>query len=758
MVRRKQSVKSRLKRKKRSPPEKNIPHSKPDSDPNRQTNHFSDLTAHTGDVSSNVQTLNEDSLVFRFFDRNEKTMRYLNKEPASFMWSQFLVDVLKRFPVHENTYEEMRPICIEWCRKRNISLNLVDEFLNSQPHDAIKWYSRDCFLYRLVNETLRKEDIDDLYLLRGYITILCLEIEQQRQCPDSLSISSWKCYRGQIMSEWEWSRLRESIGQLVSVNSFFSASLDENVASLFAGHNASGNEKCILFEIAIDSNLRHTAFALIQSRSHHPDEEEILFSLTSVFKVINICEEEDKCQWRVYLQATDEGYTMFEKFHQFMTLDIESPTTEIVFGRLITYMGQYEKAIKYFALFDAQSNGNRTMHHAAFQLNKSICYYHICKYQEARKSLKGVLKMLKTMHISLSDPFYLRCRFYLANVYMFTNKLQLARCIFQKTLQNQRRTLSENHIHIGDTLRAIGKLRGNESGYHEALPYREEALKIYRMTLPLNHPKLINALHDLAGCYEAVGQFKKALDILNQALSMLDHCVTDDHSSRAKVLRSIGISEQSLGNWEKAFEYYCKAYSIWMFQFPEGHVFTSFCLNKMGEVYRFQKQYREALDCQLYALAMRTRLFPLNTPQPCHSLGLTYLDMGDNRKAVQTLIVARHYWRSKTTDASNIYLNYVESCLASAYSHNGQYKFAHRTFKKVLGFQRSTHSKEDPSIGTTLHHMASNLMRMKKYNWAMRCYQESLDMLSKFVPENHFEIIRVREKMMTLEWIINNSV
>ena len=758
MAHREQSVESPLKCKKRPQLEKNIPYSKSDHDESRQTTHLSDSASSTESASSNAQTLNEGSLVFRFCDRNEKTMRYLNKEPASFMWSQFLVDVLKRFPVHENTYEEMRPMCVEWCRKRSVPSNMVDEFINSPPHDAIKWYSKNCFLYRLLNEALRKEDIDDLYSLRGFIIVLCSEIEQQRQYLDSVSVSSGKCYRGQVISEWELSRLKESIGQLVSVNSFFSASLDENVANVFAGHDASGNEKCILFEIAINSNLRHTAFALIQSQSHHPDEEEILFSLTSAFKVIEICEEKDKAQWHVYLEATDEGYTMFEKFHQFMTLDIESPTTEIVFGRLITYMGQYEKAIKYFALFDAQSNGNRTRHHAAIQLNKSICYYHMCKYQEARKSLKAVLRMLKTMHISLSDPFYLRCRFYLANVYMFTNELQLARCIFQKTLQSQRRTLPENHIHIGDTLRAIGKLRGNESGYHEALPYREEALKIYQLTLPLNHPKLINALHDLAGCYEAVGQFQKALDILSPALSMLDYCVTDDHSSRAKVLRSIGINEQALGNWQKAFEYYCKAYSIWMLQFPGGHVFTSFCLNKMGEVYRLRKQYREALACQLYALDMRTHLFPANTPQPCHSLGLTYLDMGDNRKAVQTLILARHYWRRKTTDASNIDLNYVESCLATAYSHNGQYKFAHRTVKKVLGFQRSTHSQGDPSIGITLHHMASNLMRMQKYHWAMRCYQESLGMLSKFVSENHFEISMVREKMMTLEWIINNSL
>ena len=150
-------------------------------------------------------------------------------------------------------------------------------------------------------------------------------------------------------------------------------------------------------------------------------------------------------------------------------------------------------------------------------------------------------------------------------------------------------------------------------------------------------------MHDLARCFEAVGQFREALQYVKQALSLVNSCITDDYSSRAQILTTIGINEQALGNWEDALSHYCRAYSIWMLQFPEGHVFTAFCLNKMGEVYLARKQYHEALGCQLYALEMRTRFFPLGTPQPCHSLGLTYLDMGDAKKTVEILQVACDY-------------------------------------------------------------------------------------------------------------------
>ncbi|CAF1506925.1 unnamed protein product, partial [Rotaria sordida] len=59
--------------------------------------------------------------------------------------------------------------------------------------------------------------------------------------------------------------------------------------------------------------------------------------------------------------------------------------------------------------------------------------------------------------------------------------------------------LPPDHVHIADTLKAIGNWYGNETGYHESLPYREEALKIYEKCLPHNHPNRIGAIISLAG-------------------------------------------------------------------------------------------------------------------------------------------------------------------------------------------------------------------------------------------------------------------
>lgn len=40
-------------------------------------------------------------------------------------------------------------------------LNLIDQFERKySSNDALTWYTRDCFLYRLLNKPLRLENVD----------------------------------------------------------------------------------------------------------------------------------------------------------------------------------------------------------------------------------------------------------------------------------------------------------------------------------------------------------------------------------------------------------------------------------------------------------------------------------------------------------------------------------------------------------------------------------------------------------------------
>jgi hypothetical protein len=91
-------------------------------------------------------------------------------------------------------------------------LQIINEFKENYSLDkSIWWYKRETFLYRLLNESLRTQNIDLLFGLRFLIRL----------------------YRGQLISDEELDILKQSKGKLISMNSFFSTTLNRQVGLFF---------------------------------------------------------------------------------------------------------------------------------------------------------------------------------------------------------------------------------------------------------------------------------------------------------------------------------------------------------------------------------------------------------------------------------------------------------------------------------------------------------------------------------------------
>ncbi|CAF3997478.1 unnamed protein product, partial [Adineta steineri] len=78
---------------------------------------------------------------------------------------------------------------------------------------------------------------------------------------------------------------------LISMNSFVSATQDEYVAIVFSGDGEQTiplDEVSVIYEMLIDTDIRSTPYAKIQSII--VDEEEILFSIGSTFRIGKINE------------------------------------------------------------------------------------------------------------------------------------------------------------------------------------------------------------------------------------------------------------------------------------------------------------------------------------------------------------------------------------------------------------------------------------------------------------------------------------
>ena len=71
------------------------------------------------------------------------------------------VDMMLRLDQNEFARDELLQVCRKYYSKDPIELKKIDEFDHVyHAKDAIKWYTNDGFLYRLINHSLRMENID----------------------------------------------------------------------------------------------------------------------------------------------------------------------------------------------------------------------------------------------------------------------------------------------------------------------------------------------------------------------------------------------------------------------------------------------------------------------------------------------------------------------------------------------------------------------------------------------------------------------
>ncbi|UJR32020.1 hypothetical protein I4U23_019489 [Adineta vaga] len=207
---------------------------------------------------------------------NDKSTNELNND---FVYSQLLIDCLIRMKPKHSDKNELIDLCKQIYRNNPNELAFLKDFQdNYSSNRALWWYTRETCLYRLLNKALRLKNIDFLFLFRFFLRDLDQQLKVN-QCSTSIRV-----YRGQLMLIEELNQLINSLGEYLSINSFFSTSLNRQKAMKFLKDDSFSNDlQKVLFEIDANPNTNHLkSFATIASLSFYPQEQEILFMLGSL--------------------------------------------------------------------------------------------------------------------------------------------------------------------------------------------------------------------------------------------------------------------------------------------------------------------------------------------------------------------------------------------------------------------------------------------------------------------------------------------
>ncbi|CAF1168954.1 unnamed protein product [Didymodactylos carnosus] len=526
-------------------------------------------------IQKTLDLIEKQSAAFSLYDENEKDTRDLTKESGSFLFFQLYKEVLLNMEQTTESKEEMIVKCNDYYKGNKKELENIKLFQTTyNALEAIKWYTKDSFVYRIINKALRTEDIHNLHTFRFYIIDLCKSLEQKykdlkrRQKQSSTSVL--KLYRGLKQTKEEVLTLQKNVGSLMSTNGYFSTSRQRGVAVNFAKKPSNRLDiEAVLFEIIVDTQMvKKIILADISEHSEFQHEEEILFDLGSAFIIDNVVYDTDNKIWLIYATATDKGAEVANDYINFQKKKIAESNIVLMFGHLLADMGEYAKSQQYFEnVLRGRPNDEEVaciyynigrVHRLKGEYERSLDYYFRAYQMHSEARPARMLSAAKSLNG-------------IGVVYNEKQERELSLNYLMQALKIYEKTLQDEHENVAGTLTNIGNVYRDQGHFDTALEYLTKALKINEKVLPANHPNLAFTLNNMGNVYYKKTDYKRALEYYTHALKLKEETLPRDHPDIARGLNNIGLIYYSTGAFDTALDVYTRAYLMCVKTLSDAH-------------------------------------------------------------------------------------------------------------------------------------------------------------------------------------------
>jgi hypothetical protein len=224
----------------------------------------------------------------------------------------------------------------------------IEDFCrNYRSSSALSYYTQDTCFYRVLNHILRQQRYDIIYQYRHAIIDV---IERLRQpLPSEDDSVSLILYRGQQMTIYEQAKLKNNVGATFSTSSFFSTTMNRQIAERFAGDGSKNDPvvSSVILELHVDTGQPMRPYALIINSA----EDEVLFSPCTKFTFVSYQKyyNNDRLWHYVFKANLEEQQEQLALTHgeTFLLLNSASgwPASVVVVHLLITFP-YYKQIVK----------------------------------------------------------------------------------------------------------------------------------------------------------------------------------------------------------------------------------------------------------------------------------------------------------------------------------------------------------------------------------------------------------------------------
>ena len=155
---------------------------------------------------------------------------------------------------------------------------------------CVQLYTRETFLYRLINRTLRENDRSKLQTLGPF----CWFLHNLPFCePFSSKCFTGRLYRGAVLDDSMIESYKQAVGMIKAWNGFSSTSKGASVAELFSANTL------FMIETSVDTHQDHAID--ISSYSQYCDEQEVLIRAGRNFCIESVNWNNESAKFVIHL-------------------------------------------------------------------------------------------------------------------------------------------------------------------------------------------------------------------------------------------------------------------------------------------------------------------------------------------------------------------------------------------------------------------------------------------------------------------------
>ncbi|CAF3965354.1 unnamed protein product [Adineta steineri] len=693
-----------------------------------------------------VKQCDQDTIPVSFHPINEMaSLENLNQLVPTFMYTQIFKDILLDMEHNKHAIQYFITYCRRYGFVSSIHINCFEK--EYRPQLAIWWYTSPSNIYSMLNYALRTLNVDTIITMGFFICHLHQQIQQlYEQQLSTYGKETFIVYRGQGLHKLDFEKLQKTNGGLMSFNNFLSTSKDKEVSLEFARRASKKlNMVGILFIMSIDPCIKSTLFAAIKEKSYFKKEDEILFSMHTVFRVSAIEPMDNKNElYQVELQLTSVDDQQVRVLTDRIRKETDGTGWQRL-GNLFLKMGHFNKAEKLYnvLLKHTSDGGERALYYNQLgfihsyhgNYGKAVWYY--------EKTLEIEQKIL-----SSNDPDLGSSYTNIGIVYSKMGEYSKALSFHEKALRIRQKTLPSNDPSLGSSYNNIGSVYNNMGEYAKALSSHQKALEIRQKAFLSIHPSVGSSYNSIGSVYDNMGDYLKALSFYEKALSIWQETLPSNHPNFASSYNNIGSVYYNMEEYAKALSSHKKALEIQQMTLPLNHPDLATSYSNIGSVYNKMGEYYEALSFYYRALRIREKTLPSNhrsLATSYNNIGGVYENMRENTKALsyyeRALEVYQKTLPSDHSDLANSYNN-----IGSVYNSMAEYSKALSFYDRALEIRQKLPS-DHPDLATSYWYMGSVYNNMKDYSKALLYFERALNVWQGALPPTHPHITTVKESI-----------